>query len=169
VFPLSPERKNKTAYLALNAFLEQEKQIIAQNLQGLRDLLKKKSSLLSGHELRAEALYIHDFYNSVENIFKNIAEETGGGVPKNEAWHKNLLLEMHTAIPGERGKILSDNTFRALDEILRFRHLVRNSYGIFLEKQRTRAVSRLVLRSVRPFLKEIGDYIVSLAANKGKA
>jgi len=161
---LSPDRKKKTTYLALNAFFEQEKELIARNLEGLRDLLKKNHALLSGHELRAEALYIHDFYNSAENIFKTIAEETGGGIPRGDAWHKNLLLEMHSAVSGERKKILSDETFLALDEILRFRHLVRNSYGIFLDKRKTRAVSRMVLRTVKPFLSEIKNYILIFAA-----
>jgi hypothetical protein len=159
---MKPSIAKKAARDAILAFVQQEKRIIAQNLSGLKELVRIKPDNLNNHELRAEASYIHDFYNSVENIFKTIVEECGGGLPKGEAWHKKLLLEMYADMPKERKKIISETTYMALDEILRFRHIVRNSYGIFLDRKKTRSVSKLVLSTADSFLAECDDFLVEL-------
>jgi len=37
------------------------------------------------------ALNLHSFYSGAERLFEAIANELDGGLPKGEAWHRELL------------------------------------------------------------------------------
>lgn len=159
---MDPNREKKAQYAALKAFCEQEFEIIDKTLEGLRDILKKNPAGLSVHEIRAEASYNHDFYTAAENIFKYLAVEVNGGIPRGESWHKTLLLEMKTDIPGIRGRVISDTLFALLNEILRFRHLVRNSYGIFFNPKNIRKISRMSIKTEKMLKKEVTLFVDSI-------
>jgi hypothetical protein len=159
---LTPERERAAAYASLKAFFEQEKVTLNRTLDGLRDLLRQKPGACSGHELRAEASYVHDLYTSFENLFRAVAEELNGGVPKGDQWHKKLLLEMKIALPGKRPPVISEDLHRTLEECLRFRHLVRNSYGILLDPQKTRAISLLSISCTEELLAAFSSFLSAL-------
>jgi hypothetical protein len=40
------------------------------------------------------ALRLHNFYTGCERIFRLIAAEVNGGVPKDLDWHKRLLTQV---------------------------------------------------------------------------
>ncbi len=156
---LKPERRRQATWSSLKAYFEQELRIISQTLEGLEDVLRHRPSGAEKHVLRAEASYLHDIYTSVENCFRRIAEELNGGTPKGDQWHKALLLEMKSDFGAERPPVISEELFALLDELLRFRHLVRNSYGIFLDSKRTRQLSEKAQTTVVQFDKEIHSFL----------
>lgn len=160
--PLDPERKRQSVYVALRSFFDQECKLIDRNFEGLLDLLRKNPEQSIGHDLRAEASYIHDFYNSAENLFKMIAEEMNGGIPRGESWHKLLLLEMKSGINGSRGPIISENLYNMLNECLKFRHLFRNSYGVFLDSIKTRQTATIALQADKLLKHEFNCFLESL-------
>lgn len=84
---------------------------------------------------------LHDFYTGLERIFYHIATNVDGSVPVTREWHRELLCQMGTALPQVRPQVLSPETIKALDEYLRFRHVVRNVYTFEFEPQR---IERLV-------------------------
>jgi hypothetical protein len=159
---LDPEMKRQAAYMALRSFFNQECKLIDRNIDGLRDLIKKNPRQSESHDLRAEASYIHDFYNSAENIFRIVAEELNGGIPKGESWHRLLLLEMKSENGQGRGPVISEKLYVMLDLCLRFRHLFRNSYGIFLDPMKTREASETVMRAEKILKREIDSFIESV-------
>lgn len=161
---MDPDRKRLSAQAALRAFFTQECGLIDRNLDGLRNLLQTNPVQSTGHDLRAEASYIHDFYNSAENLFRIVAEELNGGVPRGESWHRLLLLEMKDGIAGCRGRVISGNLYELLDTCLRFRHLFRNSYGVFLDPKKTREVAGVVLTADTLLKQEFSGFIDSLKA-----
>lgn len=83
--------------------------------------------------LDSVALNLHDFYSGLERIFHYAAANIDRSVPEGREWHRELLRQMGVALPGVRPPILSADTVRALDEYLRFRHVVRNIYAFELE------------------------------------
>jgi hypothetical protein len=159
---LEPYRKRQSVQAALRAFFDQECSLIDRNLDGLRNLLETNPVQSTGHELRAEASYIHDFYNSAENLFRIVAEELNGGIPRGESWHRLLLLEMKSEIAGSRGAVISGKLYELLDTCLRFRHLFRNSYGVLLDPQKTREVAGVVLAADTLLKQEFTVFIDSL-------
>ncbi|MGH8248219.1 MAG: hypothetical protein ACREUU_17495, partial [Gammaproteobacteria bacterium] len=82
------------------------------------------------------ALNLHSFYSGVEKVFETVALELDGGLPKGEAWHRELLQQMTFELPGTRPAMISPETSKGLDEYRRFRHVVRNVYAEHLDPER---------------------------------
>ena len=90
-----------------------------------------------------------------------VAEELNGGIPLGESWHKLPLIEMKSEIANNRGPVISENLFEMLNNCLRFRHLFRNSFGVFLDPVKTRQTAATVLQSEK-LLKQEFDAFVEL-------
>ena len=86
------------------------------------------------------ALKLHNFYTGCERIFKRVHDDLDGKVSSRASdltdWHKRLLKRMSLEIEGVRPNVISKETFKALEDFLAFRHLVRNIYGYELEEER---------------------------------
>jgi hypothetical protein len=74
------------------------------------------------------ALNLHGFYSGFERIFVHIAETVDDDLPRGENWHELLLKQMMVEVRGVRPAVISTVTGRLLDELRRFRHVVRNVY-----------------------------------------
>ena len=82
-------------------------------------------------ELSALATMLHSFYTGIENIFKRVAVELDGTMPRGESWHRELLDAMirpSAARPAVLSKPLRDR----LREYLEFRHVFRQAYSFQL-------------------------------------
>jgi hypothetical protein len=96
----------------------------------------------SALELRGLGAIVHDFYTGIERLLVKIAPELNGGLPQGLGWHRELLQNMTLDLPGIRPPVLRQETARALEEFLRFRHLFRNLYGFELDWARIRPLLR---------------------------
>jgi hypothetical protein len=86
-------------------------------------------------EMSATAMFLHSFYNGIENILKLIFKFYNNKLPNDIKWHMDLL-EM-AFISNENRKIIFRNELqKTLEEHLKFRHFVRHSYGFQLEWER---------------------------------
>ena len=106
------------------------------------------------------ALNLHDFSTCLERIFTHIASNLDQSVPSGSDWHRELLRQMTVEIPGIRPRVLSDDAARAVDEYLRFRHVVRHIYAFDLDLGR---VERLA-RGLRPTFRDVRASLDALAA-----
>ena len=86
----------------------------------------RRNSLASG---------IEAVYTEIENVLKVIAAEIDGYVPTGEDWHAKLLETMTLSIPDIRPAVLLPTTRAELDELRRFRHVVRNRYALELSDE----------------------------------
>ena len=77
-----------------------------------------------------------DIYSGIERIFERIAREVDALMPTGSRWHKDLLAQMAEKRP-ERRPVISENTHRELEELLKFRHKVTNIYGKELRYEKT--------------------------------
>jgi hypothetical protein len=71
-------------------------------------------------------------------------------VPTGGEWHRDLLQQMGVALPGVRPQVLSARVVRAIDEYLRFRHVVRDIYTFEFDPER---IERLV-QNLRPIFEQ---------------
>jgi len=83
----------------------------------------------------ATALNLHSFYAGIERLLEFAAYQLDGGPPQGPAWHKELLRQMSTDLPGIRPPVLSAATVTMLDEFRRFRHVVHHVYAEYLEPE----------------------------------
>jgi hypothetical protein len=123
---------------------------IRQELTDLERVIARAERAITAARQRPEdqdlyvdsaALNLHDFYTGLERIFQQIATTIDGSLPTGGEWHRDLLYQTQEDVPDLRPPVLSAEAVQALDEFLRFRHVVRNIYAFQFDPKR---VARLV-------------------------
>jgi len=143
--------------------LKEEVKIEIENLERLnkemKDLLAKTEKELSFIEVRAAASILHDFYSSVERIFKNIALLIDKNLPSSENWHIELLSQMAKPFAKIRGPVISEELFDNLKEYLKFRHLFRHIYGFELKWERFKELCTKLDNILKEIKTEIENFL----------
>ncbi len=75
------------------------------------------------------ALNLASFYTGVETLFELVARHVDGKSPSGPDWHRDLLQRMTLDLEGIRMPVISAETAEQLDELRRFRHIVRHIYA----------------------------------------
>lgn len=112
--------------------------------------------------IESAALRLHNFYTGCERIFKLIASEVNGSVSHELDWHKRLLTQVALDIEGIRPAVISLQTRKDLEELLRFRHVVRNIYGFELDTDRIEDLINLATSIFPRLQKEVEKFIAFL-------
>ena len=84
------------------------------------------------------ALNLASFYTGVETLFELIARHVDGETPSGPDWHSDLLRRMTLDLEGIRIPVISAETAGLLDELRRFRHIVRHIYADHLVPENMR-------------------------------
>lgn len=80
----------------------------------------------------AISMILHSFYNGIENILLLIIKNKDSNLPNGIRWHKELLNKAFEKTDN-RTEIFRTELYIPLNEYLRFRHFVRNTYGFQLK------------------------------------
>ncbi len=108
------------------------------------------------------ALRLHNFYTGCERIFKLIATEVNGVLSQSLDWHKRLLNQVALEVAGIRPAVISTETRKDLEELLNFRHIVRNIYAYELKPERVEELVKLAIALYPRFAKEIAVFTAFL-------
>jgi hypothetical protein len=73
-------------------------------------LLKSKKKNPNFIELNALAMFLHSFYNGLENIFTLIAKKFDERMPSSERWHIELLEQMAKVTEKREKIVITDKT-----------------------------------------------------------
>lgn len=128
----------KAGYLVLAGRIRQELEDLERAISRAERAIRTAARAAEDSDLYvdAAALNLHDFYTGLERIFRQIATTVDASVPSSPEWHRELLQQMCIEIPNVRPRALSPETCKALDEFMRFRHVVRNIYAFRLDAER---------------------------------
>lgn len=123
----------------------------------------EKISPIDDDRTNSLAYFIHNYYSCAEDSIKEISKIFDGkSITKGESFHKELLLHAKFELLGIRPKVISNQSFTFLDEILRFRHVFRHAYNYVLNPTRVRENKTLILENHTQLLKEFNLFIVFL-------
>ncbi len=127
-----------------------EKENVEKALVNLGDAMGRREK--SVVELAAIATFIHNIYNGIENILKQVLKAKGTEIPKSDTWHKDLLnLSVSLGIIPEK---LSDGLY----EYLTFRHFFVHAYGFMLEEAHSENLANNITNVWLQFLSVINKY-----------
>ena len=87
---------------------------------------------------------LHDYYNVLENIFEHLLRSFGESLPVSEQWHKELLKKASLEIPGVRPAFISKQTELKLDDLRKFRHVIRNIYGFNINSEKEQVILKML-------------------------
>ena len=124
-----------------------EKENVEITLSNLKDAMARNEKTVI--ELAAIATFLHNIYNGIENILKQILKAKGIDIPESATWHKELLnlSESQGIISGK----LSDQLY----EYLTFRHFFVHAYGFMLDEAHLEVLANNIQDVWLQFTKEI--------------
>jgi len=111
---------------------------------------------LSSLELNGAAVLVSNFYNGIENIFKQIGLSGSFELPEGPSWHRDLL---NTA--SARG-FVSEDTKEKLERYLGFRHFFSHAYAFDLETERLLPLAAELPETLRKFREDIEKAVEKL-------
>lgn len=108
-------------------------------------------SNLSKLEIAGLATLIHNFYNGVENILKQIFQLKSIKIPTGLSWHQELLLK------AKNENIVSEKLADKLKEFLGFRHFFTHAYALDLHPSRIESLIEKIVETFNEFKEEINN------------
>jgi len=112
--------------------------------------------------LESVAYQIHNLYNAVEDLLKVVAAHFENQIADSASWHTALLYRMTQTIPSVRPALLSEASYRLLNDLRGFRHFFRHAYAapieydqLVLNLDRARQLRRRLREEVERFLQEL--------------
>jgi uncharacterized protein YutE (UPF0331/DUF86 family) len=101
-----------------------EKENVEAALANLQEALSR--SPRGTIELAAAATFLHNVYNGIENILRQVLAARAIELPRADAWHQELLKRAAAA------GVISGSLAQELKDYLGFRHFFVHGYGFML-------------------------------------
>ena len=146
----------------LNYELQAITQIIDQTQKFYQQFIQDNDSLYEEALISAIAFNLHSFYTGIERIFEAIAKQIDQYQPSGSNWHKQLLTQMIVEVPDIRPGIISATTYETLDELRRFRHVVRKIYAYELDPNLILSLAQQSMAIFPVFKQEINSFLQTL-------
>jgi uncharacterized protein YutE (UPF0331/DUF86 family) len=130
--------------------IEAEYEAIENTLSALPD---RRLLTLSQLEIAGVAALLHNFYNGIENILKQVFLKKSFLIPQGESWHRDLLLAA-----GEKN-IISEPLLNNLKPYLAFRHYFSHAYALELFPERMEPLVKDAVALFNEFKQQIDKTI----------
>jgi len=105
-------------------------------------------SELSELELAGVAALLHNFYNGIENIIKQVFHAKNIQIPHGVSWHRDLLLTANRTLTDE------------LKRYLAFRHFFSHAYALDVNPERIEPLVVDATRIYKKFKEEINKSFI---------
>ncbi|ARI83303.1 hypothetical protein IQ224_17625 [Microcystis sp. LEGE 00066] len=156
--------------LSIQDRINQELNKIIQALQQLeiflRELSNQSDVMYQNALINSIALNLHGVYTRIERIFEVIAKKIDQRFPTGDKWHRDLLEQMSVDIPRVRKAVITEETRLILDELRRFRHLVRSAYSCQLDEEKVLIIAHQIVNSYQTIINDIQLFCNNLSKGK---
>jgi uncharacterized protein YutE (UPF0331/DUF86 family) len=130
-----------------------EKENVQIAMNNLQSALERKEKTVI--ELAAIATFLHNIYNGIENILKQVLIAQNINIPDSPSWHKELLNTSSSR--GIISKSLSDKLY----EYMTFRHFFIHAYGFMMDENKLEILTDDVQKVWSQFDIEIQAFLKS--------
>jgi hypothetical protein len=130
--------------------IEAEYEAIENTLSALPN---RPLETLSHLEIAGVAALLHNFYNGVENVLKQVFLKKSFPIPQGESWHRDLLLS------AAEKNIISDLLLNNLKRYLAFRHYFSHAYALELFPERIEPLAKDAVALFNEFKQQIDNII----------
>ena len=158
-------------YLLIEARIKSGKEkleSLENELQGYGLWPKITATMIGGFSiddsasLRIIGSILHDYYSTVENIFKAVAINIDKNSHQGDQWHKELLEQMMLDVPGLRMPVIASETAQKLNYYRSFRHVFRNVYGFELSFKKIKNLLELLPDTSILLKKDLDSFIYQM-------
>ena len=122
------------------------------------------SEPVASETVESTGYWLHNLYSTYEDLFKMVSVFWENSIDDDGAFHRNLLRRMALEIKGIRPALISDNTYRHLDELRGFRHVFRHAYSYGMDDERVTHLVTKVRSEKTHILNEIIEFRGQVAA-----
>lgn len=149
------EEKLKVFFAELDA---QEREISKLHLSV--ETKMKQLNMDMGNEdlINSTAYKLHNLYCAYEDMFKLIARFFENQIEDLSRYHRDLLKRMTIKIEGIRPALLSQESFKILDELRGFRHVFRHAYSYGLDGERVIKLAEKTAKLKNSFQKDYFEF-----------
>ncbi|MFW5890906.1 MAG: hypothetical protein ACOCQA_03680 [bacterium] len=133
---MTPDKRKANSFRRLSSQLKKDFKItveLSEQVKEFADNVPDYESSSKNPYIYAVAMNLQHFYTSLETSFKRIVKELDGDLPEGSSWHRELLEQVTLEIEKVRPAFISENIKSELDELRRFRHIVRHGYEYELD------------------------------------
>ena len=125
--------------------------------------LATKVSAIEKQTVTVEAVesagyWMHNLYCAFEDLFKLVAGFWENSLSTDGEFHVQLLKRMLLSIEGVRPALLSEGSYKFLNELRGFRHVFRHAYSYGLDDERVSALLRKILDQKGPVNKDLNNF-----------
>ncbi len=122
--------------------------IVLEELKKIKDKPAKAPVELAGI-----GTFLHNIYNGIENILKQILGSEGIRISNSDSWHQDLLIQAKDI------KIITEVTKRNLAKYLAFRHFFIHAYEFLLDEKELKILVDNVFNVYSSFKAEIDIFL----------
>ncbi|MBD3391035.1 MAG: hypothetical protein GF418_03180 [Chitinivibrionales bacterium] len=110
------------------------------------------------YDLIVLANMFEDFYACLETGFVRISKFFENNL-ETLRWHSHLLERMAVDVPGARKRVITDSTYVALLEFLKFRHFKRYYFEFDFDRERIEYLEKRFVKTLPAVRAELEDYL----------
>ena len=107
--------------------------------------------------------WLHNLYSAFEDLFKLTAGFWENNVKINGDFHVNLLKRMLIHIEQVRPALLSEESYRFLNELRGFRHVFRHAYSFGMDDERVSFLLNRVLKKKELLIQDLNKFRKTIA------
>lgn len=144
---------------SLKQRVEQELTELSAVVVEVQRVVQKYQHSQDADILPAIAMNLQSYYTGTERIMVSIALHCDREVPEGKDWHRKLLEQMGHAVPNQRSALISETVMPNLDELRRFRHVVRSIYAFKLDPDLLLPIAQQLLQGHQQLEKDCTAFL----------
>ena len=130
-------------------------------LEGKKVVFDKEP--VASEMVESTGYWLHNLYSAFEDLFKLTAGFWENNVKINGDFHINLLKRMLVDIEQVRPALISEESYRFLNELRGFRHVFRHAYSFGMDDERVSFLLRRVLKKKELLIQDLKKFRKAIA------